>query len=487
MTLRPLKRTTYRDPASPHNVRAGNTTRAESVLDFESYSEPLMEAFAALRGSGIATGLNVTAIMNAPDITVAPGLAIDAQGRVMIVAPGGHVENGANADAPGVPPHLLPVTEAGVTLPTAGLTGSQALVIQWWETFDQAGFDDDGAERIEHTPWLQWVPFTPTVNLNDRTLLAFVAFGKDADTGKVTSILGLRNPLLQLGNSVEFRGLLGTFDDKTGVAADSVVAKLTGIGGNGGLSIEVPDSTGKKATLKIENSNGVVRLDTSRISIPAISDGITVVNQKNTGEGWFVNTDDITMLLRGPTTGPSISQMVFKPGMIHSEAPALTIENVGGPVKINSDLQVTGRASFTGPKVGFVVDEFRNCSDRPLELGDVVALSPYPPERNSAPHIPVPNVQLADLAYDSRLCGVVNEPAAPGAEGEMVTLGSFSQCKVDADISPIAIGDLLTSSPTPGHAQKVIDKSQAIGAILGKALASLAAGKGVIPVLVLQH
>ncbi len=56
---------------------------------------------------------------------------------------------------------------------------------------------------------------------------------------------------------------------------------------------------------------------------------------------------------------------------------------------------------------------------------------------------------------------------------------------VAADAAPIKIGDLLTTSPTKGHAQKVLDPSQALGAIIGKALAPLEKGNGKIPVLVM--
>jgi hypothetical protein len=73
----------------------------------------------------------------------------------------------------------------------------------------------------------------------------------------------------------------------------------------------------------------------------------------------------------------------------------------------------------------------------------------------------------------------------PGQVGGMITLGAYAYCKVDADIAPIKVGDLLTTSPTPGHAQKVLDSSKAVGAILGKALGSLKKGKGKIPVLVM--
>ena len=45
-------------------------------------------------------------------------------------------------------------------------------------------------------------------------------------------------------------------------------------------------------------------------------------------------------------------------------------------------------------------------------------------------------------------------------------------------------GDLLTTSDTPGHAMKVTEHSQAQGAILGKAMSGLKAGKGMVLVLV---
>jgi hypothetical protein len=57
-------------------------------------------------------------------------------------------------------------------------------------------------------------------------------------------------------------------------------------------------------------------------------------------------------------------------------------------------------------------------------------------------------------------------------------------CKVDAQYAPIEVGDLLTTSPTPGHAMKAEDPLQAFGSVIGKALRSLANGQGLLPVLV---
>jgi hypothetical protein len=97
------------------------------------------------------------------------------------------------------------------------------------------------------------------------------------------------------------------------------------------------------------------------------------------------------------------------------------------------------------------------------------------------------------------VCGIVDEPTLPdelmggidrkqvnGVQlGMMVTLGAYAYCKVDADIAPVAPGDLLTTSATPGYAQKLNrDGELRAGSVIGKALGALARGKGLIPVFV---
>ena len=57
-------------------------------------------------------------------------------------------------------------------------------------------------------------------------------------------------------------------------------------------------------------------------------------------------------------------------------------------------------------------------------------------------------------------------------------------CRVDAESAPIQTGDMLTTATTPGHAMKATDTTRAFGAVIGKALSSLATGKGLIPILV---
>lgn len=209
---------------------------------------------------------------------------------------------------------------------------------------------------------------------------------------------------------------------------------------------------------------------------------------------------------------------------------------VGNPSK-HEGLKVYGDLEVTGGKVFYSADLFVNQHGDIIEQGDVIiiegdSIKNYTGSDNN---IPIPEVDLCSKAYDQRVCGIVSEiyvqrktegekdvqpsrrdidethdefnrPSdkesklqvfssseikklnkrivGKGQVGKMVTLGCFSHCKVDADIASIKAGDLLTTSPTKGHAQKVIDHKKAVGAIIGKALESMKSGKGKIPVLV---
>jgi len=63
-----------------------------------------------------------------------------------------------------------------------------------------------------------------------------------------------------------------------------------------------------------------------------------------------------------------------------------------------------------------------------------------------------------------------------------VATSGVNLCKADASFGPIRPGDLLISSPTPGHAMKM--QSFEPGTVIGKALEPLDEGTGMIKVLV---
>ncbi len=104
-------------------------------------------------------------------------------------------------------------------------------------------------------------------------------------------------------------------------------------------------------------------------------------------------------------------------------------------------------------------------------------------------------MDLCTKAYDRRVAGVISGAGdyQPGLvldrqasrEGRLpIALVGKVFCQVDADLCPIRVGDLLTTSPTAGYAMRAEDPAKAFGAVLGKALRPLAAGKGMVPLLV---
>ena len=100
--------------------------------------------------------------------------------------------------------------------------------------------------------------------------------------------------------------------------------------------------------------------------------------------------------------------------------------------------------------------------------------------------------------YDKKVIGVVS-----GANGchPGIILGSQSTqrarlpialngrvyCRVDARFAPVEVGDLLTTSPTRGHAMRAGDPQRAFGSVIGKALSPLREGAGLVNVLITLH
>jgi hypothetical protein len=104
-------------------------------------------------------------------------------------------------------------------------------------------------------------------------------------------------------------------------------------------------------------------------------------------------------------------------------------------------------------------------------------------------------LQPSQDGYDKKVAGVISGAGdyKPGlilgrrdsSQGRMpLALVGKVYCKVDAKYGPIEVGDLLTTSPTPGHAMRAADPLKAFGAVIGKALRPLSSGQGLVPVLV---
>jgi hypothetical protein len=103
--------------------------------------------------------------------------------------------------------------------------------------------------------------------------------------------------------------------------------------------------------------------------------------------------------------------------------------------------------------------------------------------------------KLSDRPYSPLVAGIYSTKpgvlASPYKIGDVnlarevpLAIVGIVPCKVSAENGPIKVGDLLVASSTPGYAMKGTDRSQMLGAIVGKALEPLDEGKNMIQVLV---
>jgi hypothetical protein len=158
---------------------------------------------------------------------------------------------------------------------------------------------------------------------------------------------------------------------------------------------------------------------------------------------------------------------------------------IDGKVTAKSDVAVSGDLSVRGDiqlpdrdiAERFEVEGAAECSPGTvMVIGEAGALVP------------------CSRRYDKRAVGVVS---GAGSLRAAITLGASIEpvgsakialvgtacCRVDADLAPIEIGDLVTTSDTIGHGMKATDHGSSFGAIIGKALAPLSHGRGIVPIL----
>jgi len=118
------------------------------------------------------------------------------------------------------------------------------------------------------------------------------------------------------------------------------------------------------------------------------------------------------------------------------------------------------------------------------EPGDVLVIDPAAPG----------GFKKSSEGYSTMVAGIYStkpgltgrrytSPDKTGVEVPMAMVG-IVPTKVSAENGPIRPGDLLVTSAVPGYAMKGTDRSQMLGAIVGKALGSLDSGTGVVEVLV---
>lgn len=147
---------------------------------------------------------------------------------------------------------------------------------------------------------------------------------------------------------------------------------------------------------------------------------------------------------------------------------------------VGGDITVTGDVVLAGADCA---EEFDLPSGEPAEPGTVVVIDGAGMLRHS------------ERAYDRKVAGVISGAGTyrPGlildrqrssCPRVQVALVGKVWCKAEAEETAIEVGDLLTTSSTPGHAMKACDPVCAFGAVIGKALRPLQMGRALIPILI---
>ncbi|MFG2039874.1 hypothetical protein [Dactylosporangium sp. NPDC048998] len=265
-------------------------------------------------------------------------------------------------------------------------------------------------------------------------------------------------------------GVVGDAIDGTGVFGSS--AHGNGVCGvNGAFSGLTPPTTGAGVVGEGVHGNGVLGRSAARIGVEGVSrEGVGVWGSSEQGEA-----------VHGESHALSVAAVAAFNLNPDGTGAALYAETKGkGPAGLFvGNVIVTGDLQLAGADLA---EEFDSTETR-VEPGTVMVL------RGEG------LVGPCTRPYDRCVAGVVSGggefrpairlnrvPADP--KRQPLALVGRVYCKVDATFGPIELGDLLTTSPSPGHAMKAVDPGRAYGAVLGKAMASMRSGTGLLPVLV---
>jgi hypothetical protein len=162
-----------------------------------------------------------------------------------------------------------------------------------------------------------------------------------------------------------------------------------------------------------------------------------------------------------------------------------------GNVEVTQDLKVDGQINATG-NINVTADVILVGANDCAEEFDVPASTDPGTVMVLGEH---GALLTSRHPYDKKVAGVISgaggfrpglilgRTASPKKRMPLALMGQV-YCKVDAQYGSVDVGDLLTTSPTPGHAMRALDPLKAFGCVIGKALRPLESGQDLIPILV---
>lgn len=249
-------------------------------------------------------------------------------------------------------------------------------------------------------------------------------------------------------------GIAGVTVSPTGIGIEGISDAPTGSGGSGvtGLFNGSGSGNGVVGISAATQGSGVLGQSTANIGVSAVT------SAKAATAGYFDN----------------------------SASGNLLVGAVSGTHKFRVD--GTGKGYFDGGTqtggADFAESVAVSQSEKQHEPGDLLTVDPKGKRQ----------LKIATEPYSTLIAGIYS--TKPGVLATTHSLNEVAPdevplaivgivpCKVSAENGPILPGDLLVSSSTPGYAMKGTDRSRMLGAVVGKAMEPLNAGKSVIQVLV---
>lgn len=434
---------------------------------------------------GVAEGLLLSASVNDTSVTVSPGVAIDSQGREIVLPKAGSADiSGVTGAAKRVLITISYAEQQAVPATDPGVTGFTRCIESPLIGVRDAAPADPSLTLVLGTVEVTAGKVTGAPNAQGRRAAGVVAGDLEANT------LRARTATLTAGLDVTGNiAVSGSVDGRdVGNDGSRLDAHLSVTNGNPHGTTAQQVGALPVATGGTINAQLVVRTNVPNIGQPTM----VATAQPNA-------TAQPTMALAALS---AVSALDNAHGL-HVRSNSATSATAQPAVRVDGNAVINGNLTVTGSKGNYVVDTFINASGQSLRTGDVVRLKGTPVTRFHGLNnkIPIPEVTLADAEHAGMVIGVVDQeviqdglapdtrvnPDDPteivdGGSLLVVTLGSFAHCRADASAGPIEVGDLLTSSPTPGCAQKAVKPR--LGTIIGKALEPLAEGSGYIAVFV---